>query len=133
MGILEMIDELIALLHEQPWMECREIRAVEEQGRLSLVGEWIIPYLEGVERLAYLVSDAASLAREAEDPALAEARFHAEMLPSPAEEETFPFRVWTDPLPAASFHRLVAVLSEALRLGEEEESGEEGLIQLDGS
>lgn len=123
-----MIDELIALLEELPWLECRKTRVTEEDGRLSLAGEWIIPYLEGVEQLAYLVSDTALLAREAD---LAGARLHAEMLPSPAEEAQFPFRIWTDPLPSEAFERMVGVLTEALQLVEEEDE-EDGLIQIDG-
>jgi hypothetical protein len=127
-----MIDDLIALLHEQSWMECRETRIAEESGRLSLLGEWIMPHIEGVERLAYLISDTAAIAREEEDPSLAGARLHAEMLPSPAEEDAFPFRVWTDPLPPPSFARLAAAVWEALQLGEEESEGEDDLIQIDG-
>jgi hypothetical protein len=126
-----MIDDLIALLEEQSWMECRETRIAEESGNLSLHGEWIIPHIEGVERLAYLISDTAAIAREEEDPALAGARLHAEMLPSPTEEDSFPFRIWTDPLPPPSFARLAAVVWEALQLGEEESEGEDELIQID--
>lgn len=129
-----MIEEFVALLNEQLWIECREIAVLEESGRLSLQGEWSIPYLEGVEPLAYLISECALLVREAEEPALEGARLHAEMLPSPAEEENYPFRIWTDPLPADGFERLVALLIEALQMvdaeDDEEESGN-GFIPID--
>lgn len=131
-----MIEELIAMLEEQPWMECREIRIVEAAGCVSLEGEWIVPYLEGVEPLSYLVSEVALLVRESEEPALAGARLHVEMLPSPAEEEHFPFRVWTDPLPPDAFERLVALVGEAIQLleaeGEDEDESGNGFIPIDG-
>jgi hypothetical protein len=128
-----VIEELTALLNEQPWMECRELRLVEEEGRLSLQGDWIIPFLEGVEQLAYLVSDVALLVREMEDPALAGTRLHAELLPSPPDEATFPFRIWTDALPPDGFESLIALLVEALQTVEEdgEEHSGNGFIQLD--
>jgi hypothetical protein len=130
----DRIEALLALFEEQPWLECRELKVEEaEPGRFALAGEVAAPHLEGVERLSYLVSDVATLCREEEDPALAWARLHAEMLPCPGEEEEFPFRLWTDPLPAPSFARLTDVISEAMQLGDEGEDEDlgNGFIQID--
>jgi len=131
-----MIEELRALLEEQAWMECRKLTVVAEPQQRWLQGEWIVPYLEGIEPLAYLVSEVALLTGEAGDPALTGARLHAEMLPCPAEEAHFPFRIWTDPVPTAAFEGLVSRIVEALHLLEAEEEEDEdsgkGFIPIDG-
>lgn len=131
----EEVEELLQELKSQSWLECREVRIEEaEPGRFALAGELVVPHLEGMERLSYLVSDVAALCQEQEDPALAWARLHAELLPCPPEEEEFPFRVWTDPLPASSFARLAAVIREALLVDEaedEEEDTGDGFIPLE--
>lgn len=130
-----MIEELTEILEEQPWMECREMRVVADGERHALEGEWVVPYLEGIEPLSYLVSEVVLLVRESGIAALAEARLHVEILPSPAEEEPFPFRVWTDPLPAEAFERLIALIVEAIQLleaeGEEEEESGNGFIPIE--
>jgi hypothetical protein len=126
-------DDLLAELRSQVWAEFHELAVrPDERGRLALEGDLIVPHLEGMERLSYLISDVATLCQETEDPALAWARLHAEMLPCPPEEDYFPFRVWTDPLPPPSFQRLAAILHEALVLTDEEEDDEDGgLIDID--
>jgi hypothetical protein len=130
-----MIEQLRELVGEQPWMECRELTVVAEPEQRWLQGEWVLPYLEGVEPLAYLVSEVALLVQESEEPSLAGARLHAELLPGPAEEAYFPFRIWTDPVPTAAFDGLLFLLIEALHLleaeGEEGEESGNGFIQID--
>jgi hypothetical protein len=125
--------DLLADLRLQPWAEFQELAVrTDERGRLTLEGDVIVPHLEGMERLSYLISDVATLCQETDDPALAWARLHAEMLPCPADEDYFPFRTWTDPLPPASFDRLAAILREALDLTDEEEDQDGGgFIDID--
>ena len=127
-----MHEELLKELGGQPWAEGRELAVVRDpEGRVTLEGELIVPHLEGVERLSYLISDIATLCHETEDPALAWARLRAEMLPCPPEDDYFPFRIWTDPLPPPSFDRLAAIIHEALQLAGEDDDSDGGFIPLD--
>jgi hypothetical protein len=124
--------DLLADLRLQAWAEFPELAVrTDEDGRRTLEGDVIVPHLEGMERLSYLISDVATLCQETEDPALAWARLHVEMLPCPAEEDYFPFRAWTDPLPPPSFDRLAAIIREALDLADEDEDDSSGLIDID--
>jgi hypothetical protein len=129
MDYQELLDELRA----QGWAEFQELSVrSDERGWPALEGNVIVPHVEGMERLSYLISDVAMLCQETDDPALAWARLHAEMLPCPADEEYFPFRIWTDPLPPTSFDRLAAILCEALDLTDnEEEQNGGGFINID--